>query len=154
MAKYSVNPWLEIQGMKEKMDSLMDDALERFDSSDKIPERSATWCPVADVYETENAFVIQLELAGLTKEEVSLEVIKKELWVSGQRKMVKEVNSSRYHFLERSYGPFARRFVLQDKVDSQNIQAVFQNGLLTVTIQKLRGVETAHKIEVREDRGE
>ena len=153
MAKYSVNPWLEIQGMKEKMDSLMDDALERFDSRDKIPERLATWCPVADAYETEDAFVIQLELAGLNKDEVTLEVIKKELWVYGERKMVKEVTSSRYHFLERSYGPFARRFVLQDKADSQNIQAVFQNGLLTITIDNLRGSPGAYKIDVIEDPG-
>ncbi len=151
MAKYTLNPWLEIQGMKEKMDSLMEEALERFDHSDKHPERLATWCPVADAYETENSFVVQLELAGLHRDEISLEVVNGALWVYGQRKMVRDVTASRYHFLERSYGPFARKFILQDIADPEQIQAVFRNGLLTITIPKGRDCIKSHKINVTED---
>jgi len=150
MAKYTLNPWLEIQGMKEKMDSLMEEALERFDNSDKNPERMATWCPVADAYETESSFVIQLELAGLNKDEVSLEVVNRELWIYGERKMIREVTCSRYHFLERSYGPFARKFVLEDTADLEQIQAVFRNGLLTVTVPKGRDFKNSQKIKVSE----
>lgn len=151
MAKYSLNPWLEIQGMKEKMDSLMEEALERFDMSEKHPERLATWCPVADAYETNDSFVIQLELAGLNRDEVSLEVVNRELWVYGQRKMIREVTCSRYHFLERSYGPFARKFTLQDTADPEQIQAVFRNGLLAITVPKEREFKDSQKITISED---
>ncbi len=151
MAKYSMNPWLEIQGMKEKMDSLMEEALERFEGSDRISERPATWCPAADAYETENSYVIQLELAGLKKEDVSLEVANQELWVSGEREMIKEVSGSRYQFLERAYGPFARKFELEENADLKHIQAFFRNGLLTIMIPKGGDFEYSKKIEVSEE---
>lgn len=151
MAKYNVNPWLEIQSMKEKMDRLMDEALDRFDIRDRGSERLATWCPAADAYETENSYVIQVELAGLDRDQVSIEVNHNELWVSGQRRMVKEVSGSRYQFLERSYGPFARKFTLSRKADPERIQARFQDGLLTITIEEGKHARGSQKIEVRED---
>ncbi|MFW6055505.1 MAG: Hsp20/alpha crystallin family protein [Thermodesulfobacteriota bacterium] len=153
MTKYNVNPWLEIQGMKEKMDSLMDEVLDRFEVREKKSERLATWCPVADSYETQDSYVIQVELAGLDKDQVSIELKGNELWVYGERRMVKEVSSSRYQFLERSYGPFARKFTLGHRADESGIRARFREGLLTIVVRKGREAAGPQKIEVSEDHG-
>lgn len=151
MAKYNVNPWLEIQGMKEKMDSLMDEVLDRFEIRERKSERLATWCPVADAYETQDAYVIQVELAGMDKDQVSIEVNHNELWVYGERRMIKEVSSSRYQFLERSYGPFARKFTLGHKADESSIRARFQEGLLTIVVRKGGEVSGSQKIKVTDE---
>jgi len=151
MAKHTVDPWFEIQGMKEKMDKLMDDVRERFDHRQLEKERAALWQPVTDAFETGDNYVVQVELAGLDREQINLEIKDHELWVYGERRMLKDVHGSRYQILERSYGPFARRFLLPKKADPEQVQASFVNGLLTVTIGKVPAQETRQRIFVQDD---
>ncbi len=145
------NPWLEIQGMKQRMDKLMDEVRERFDLEKESIERTALWQPVTDAYETSDEYLIQMELPGLSREEVVLEVKSRELWVYGERRMIKEATGSNYHILERSYGPFARKFVLPAQVDQNRVQASFVNGLLTVSVPKVSGSPRYQKIEVNNE---
>lgn len=142
------NPWLEIQGMKQRMDKLMDEVRERFDLEKESKEKMALWQPVTDAYETEAEYIIQMELPGMSREEISLEAKSKELWVYGERRMIKEATCSNYHILERSYGPFARKFRLPEKVDQNRIQASFMNGLLTISMPKVSQKPKYQKIEV------
>jgi HSP20 family protein len=151
MAKYTTNPWLEIQGMKEKMDQLMDEVHERFDLHQKVQESKAHWHPVTDVYESSTEYVIQMELAGLDKEEIELEIKDRQLRIFGQRRMIKDVRGSRYHILERSYGPFARKFSLPRNVCQDDIQASFQSGLLTITVPKSEKTQEHKAITVTEE---
>jgi HSP20 family protein len=148
MAKHTVDPWLEIQGMKERMDKLMDDVRERFDHRQIEKERTALWQPVTDAYETRDSYVVQVELAGLDREEINLEAKDRELWIYGERRMLKDAHGNRYQVLERSYGPFARRFVLPKQADPDRIQASYVNGLLTVTIGKAATSERKQRIQV------
>ena len=150
MAKYSINPWLEIQGMKEKVDRLMDDTVEKFESAYQAKERMALWKPVADAYDSPQAYVIQIELTGLTKEQIYLEIQDRELRVYGSRQMEKDVTGSNYQLLERSYGPFARQFLLPEGTDKSAITAVLQNGLLTITAPK-KDISKQGKIEISID---
>lgn len=136
MAKYSINPWLEVQGMKEKVDRLMDETKEKFESAFQSRERMALWQPVADAYDSPQAYVIQMELTGLCKEQICLEIHERELRVYGSRQMEKDASGSNYQLLERSYGPFARQFILPEGIDTNSVHAVLENGLLTVTVSK------------------
>ncbi len=151
MTKYSSGSWLEIQDMKEKMDHLMDQMREKFDLQQRINERAALWQPVTDAYETGQMFVIQMELPGLTRDQVAIEVQNRELWVYGERRLLKDVSGSSYQILERSYGPFARKFVLPAKVSQADIRASLENGLLTVTIPKIETGPSYRKIQVTEE---
>lgn len=150
MAKYSINPWLEVQGMKEKVDRLMDDTVEKFESAYQSQERMALWQPVADAYDSPSAYVIQIELAGLSKEQVCLEIHERELRVYGNRQMEKDMSGSNYQLLERSYGPFARQFMLPEGIDKNAVSAVLQNGLLTITALK-KDTSIQKKIEISVD---
>jgi HSP20 family protein len=151
MAKFGTDAWLEIQGMKKRMDQLMDDVRERFDMHQRGSEKVALWQPVTDAYETVSAYVVQMELPGLEREQINIEVQNGELWVYGERRLVKDAQGSDYHMLERSYGPFARKFSLPFGADSVDIQATFQNGLLTVNIPKRQHQSTVKKIDVTEE---
>ena len=148
MAKHTLDPWLEIQGMKERMDKLMDDVRDRFDHHQLPREGAALWQPVTDAFETPESYVVQVELAGLEREHINLEIKDRELWIHGERRMLKDAHGSRYQILERSYGPFARRFVLPKHADPERVQASFVNGLLTVTISKVSTPERKQRIVV------
>ncbi|MFO7800704.1 MAG: Hsp20/alpha crystallin family protein [Desulfovermiculus sp.] len=151
MGKQTMDPWLEIQGMKERMDKLMDDVRDRFDQRQMVHEQKALWQPVTDAFETIESYVVQVELAGLEREDITLEMKDRELLIYGERKMLKDAHGNRYQVLERSYGPFARRFVLPKQVDPEKVQASFANGLLTVTIAKAKDPERKQRIVVVDD---
>ncbi|MFW6178324.1 MAG: Hsp20/alpha crystallin family protein [Desulfohalobiaceae bacterium] len=148
MHRHPDNPWLEIQGMKQRMDKLMDEVRERFDLEKEASGKLALWQPATDAYETESEYVIQMELPGLSREEISLEVKGKELWVSGERRMIKEATGSNYHILERCYGPFARKFKLPEEVDQNRVQASFVHGLLSISMPKVAKRPKYQKIKV------
>ncbi|WP_051564313.1 Hsp20/alpha crystallin family protein [Desulfovermiculus halophilus] len=148
MAKHTMDPWLEIQGMKKRMDKLMDDVRERFDARQTDRDRTALWQPVTDAFETPESYVVQVELAGMDRDQINLEIKDRELYVYGERRMLKDAHGSRYQVLERSYGPFARRFALPKLADPERIQATFVNGLLTVTIGKMDAGDRKQRIEV------
>ncbi len=151
MAKFTSNPWVEIQGMKEKMDQLMDEVHERFDLHQRVQETTALWQPVTDVYETSAEYVIQMEIAGIDKGDINLEVKDHVLRIFGERRMTKDVRGQKYQILERSYGPFSRKFNLPSSVDQDGIQAVHQNGLLTITLPKRDKWQVQKSITVTEE---
>jgi len=151
MGKYTTLPWLEIQGMKEKMDRLMDEMRERFEHDSENREQVALWRPVTDAYETPQAYVVQIELPGLDRSKIRLEVKDRELWVYGERRMLKEVAGATYQILERSYGPFARKFMLPAHVNTDKITASTQDGLLTISVPKDSRYSSVTKIQVIEE---
>jgi len=148
MGKYSINPWLEIQNMREEISKMMDEALNWGQGKMKQNERVALWQPLADVYETQEQFVIEIELPGIDRERVNLEIKGHQLLVYGERRLEKDATGSVYQMLERSYGPFARNFFLPENVDTSGIRAMFKNGVLTITIPKKRVQSSGVRIEI------
>ncbi len=153
MGKSSFNYWIEIQNMKERIEELMDEVYENFDVF-RYKEDIPSWKPIADVYETSSSYVIQLEIPGVEKENISVEIKGKELVVSGERRFIKDVSSTSYHIMERSYGPFYRKFLLPEDVDTSKISANLQNGLLTITVLKLKKDKEQIKIEISTEEDE
>lgn len=58
------------------------------------------------------------------------------LYLKGERKFEKETKEENYHRIERSYGSFARSFVLPNSMDAEKVAAEYQDGLLTLTLPK------------------
>jgi HSP20 family protein len=150
MAKFTRNPWLEIQAMKDEIGKMMDETPHDESSHCLLRERQAHYKPVADVYETREAYVIQVELAGMQRDAVNIEVLGRELVIYGERRHEKDVGGSAYHVLERSYGPFARRFDLPEAADTSAIKATMQQGILSVTVPKKDKKAVGRRIEILE----
>ena len=123
--------------MKSELERVMSEAARKGRAPTAMAEKAYFWAPAADVLETSGAYVIIVELPGVDREDVAVEVKTRTLWVYGERRFEKDCEGEgMYHSLERSYGPFARRFALPKGVDRGAVSAVFKNGLLEITLPK------------------
>ena len=123
--------------MKAELEQAMTEAARKDRAPCAVSERAYLWAPAADVLETREAFVITVELPGIEREEVAVEIKTRTLWVYGERHAAKVRDfDGVYHSLERAHGPFARRFTLPKGVDRAGVRAVFKNGVLEITLPK------------------
>ena len=98
--------------------------------------KTPTWAPAAEVYETPQHYLVNIELAGLTEEEVSCQVINNTLIVSGSRRFRRVSEEAKYHASERVYGAFERLFPLPRYVQPEKLKTTFANGMLEIAIPK------------------
>lgn len=124
------NPFAGMEAAREHMDRLWREA---------CPEDGCAWTPPADVLETPTAYVLRVELPGLSLPAVSVEVRGRELVISGRRDAEREVPGVVFHLLERAQGAFVRRFALPQDADHAAITASLKDGLLCVTVPRLAG---------------
>ena len=137
-----------LNGVMTRMVSLnraMDDVSRRADES-----FGGYWTPAMDAWETENAFVVQLDLPGLTGDQVDVNFDRNTLTVRGARVgTIPQTGEGelRVFFAERAPGSFSRSLRFPQYVEASKIEASFSNGVLTITIPK---AETAkpRKIEI------
>ena len=108
----------------------------------------SSWLPKTDIIEEKDKFIVTLELSGLKKDEVHVNVENGRLTVKGERKDIKESKDTQYHRIERSYGAFERSFKLSNTVKQDQISAVFKDGLLTIEVPKAEEVKPK-EIEVK-----
>ena len=92
--------------------------------------------PKVDIRENEQEFEFLLELPGVRKEDLQIELEQDVLYVSGERKVAEETKETNVHRMEQFYGSFHRSFHLPQGLDKENITAQYQNGILRLTIKK------------------
>jgi HSP20 family protein len=108
----------------------------------------AAWTPACDVYETEKAIVLKVELPGIKKENVVVSIENNLLTIHGERKFEEETKRENYFRVERSYGEFFRSFTLPNYIEPAKIIAEFKEGLLEVVLPK-REEAKPKQIEVK-----
>ena len=106
--------------------------------------------PSADIYETPEALIIRMELAGLAKADISLTLHRLELIVSGRRRFPQADPVQRFHLLEIEYGSFERRFQLPRAVDESRVEAAYNNGILVIKLLWRQAVPPRH-IAIRQE---
>jgi HSP20 family protein len=111
------------------------------------PGAFTTWTPLCDIYETDKNIVIKMEIPEVKKENISVTFDNNVLTVNGERKPEEGLGHN-YHRSERSYGHFLRSFTLPPFVDTKNITAESNEGLLLVTLPKVEEAK-AKQIEVK-----
>ncbi|MCL7942708.1 Hsp20/alpha crystallin family protein [Marinobacter sp. ATCH36] len=99
------------------------------------------WAPAVDIKETPEAFNIEAELPGMSKDDVKVTVHDGVLTIQGERKHEEETNDKKHHRIERVYGSFLRRFTLPENVDENSIRASFKDGILSLTLTKAEPAE-------------
>ncbi len=96
----------------------------------------ADWIPAVDIRETDDEYVIEMDLPQVKKDDVHISLDENVLTIRGERRREHEENQGRWHRVERFYGTFARSFVLPETVEEDGIRAVFEDGVLTVHLPK------------------
>ena len=121
-------PWSEFGELYERMGRLLSDAFSVWDRID------GGWRPAADVEETEDAYLVELELPGVKQQDVSVEFGGGELVVTGEVKERQRVGLLRSR--TRRIGRFEYRLSLPAEIDEDQINASMSEGVLTVRVPK------------------
>jgi HSP20 family protein len=101
-------------------------------------ERDLCWRPATDAYETEDGFVVQMELAGMEPGQIEVVTDGKVLLVRGLRKDVSATGKKHFHNMEINVGPFERRLNLSVDVDPHSAVAHYRSGFLYISFRKGR----------------
>jgi HSP20 family protein len=107
-----------------------------------------SWLPAVDVFDTKDAVVLKAELAGMDPDEIQIEVEDNVLTIKGERKFEETVDEERYYRVERRFGSFQRNLALPQGVKPEDIQAGYEDGILTVSVPKAEE-EKPQRIEVK-----
>lgn len=135
MAIIKWEPYGPVTALQDRINRLFEDAFPRYgDKDDELSQ--CAWRPVVDIYESEKGLIVLVELPGVSKEEVSVEVKEKVLTVKGERKPEEHVSLDSYYRRERCFGTFQRSFVLDNPVNPERISARFKDGVLKISIAK------------------
>jgi HSP20 family protein len=106
------------------------------------------WSPSVDIYENKDQIVLEAELPGMKPEDVNISIENNVLTIHGERKFEKKDDKDNFHRVERSYGSIARSFTLPPTVTSEAADAVFENGVLRLTLAK-REEAKPRRIEIK-----
>lgn len=126
-----------IPGEKTNLPDAKDVDDERF-----VPSRS--WAMLGgEIFEDESRLVVRLELPGMDKKDIVIEVLDNKLLISGEKRFEKENTHGRWRVMQRAYGSFHRVVPLPCSVKPGDSQATYQNGVLRIELlkdpQKTRG---------------
>ena len=110
------------------------------------PREDNGWVPEFDIRETDDAFVLQGDIPGLTQKDLEVRVEDGVLSVSGERPQ--PADEMRFSRRERPHGKFRRSFRLGDTVDDENVKASYEGGVLELTLPKREPVDTSRLIPV------
>ena len=131
------DPLQDLLSLQEKMGRLFEESLARTGGRSAFGG-PGTWSPLADVQETADAYIVLVELPGLSPDEVDVDVEADALTVRGQRRVASSARPDSFHRMERSYGPFRRSFRFPEDVDPARVAAQFRDGLLRLELPKAR----------------
>jgi len=97
---------------------------------------TAAFVPAVDVYEDEKKVVLKLEVPGIEEKDLDVSVEKNTLTVKGERKFSSEEKEENFHRIERRYGSFFRSFTLPSTVDTEQVLASYNAGVLKLELAK------------------
>ena len=107
--------------------------------------------PAANISEDEYAMTVALELPGLVEEDIEVQILGNQLVVTAERRFDAEKEDQEFHRVEHQYGSFSRTIALPTGLKTDEVDAVYKQGILTLSIPKVEPTP-AQKIQVK--RGE
>ncbi len=138
------NPLKDLVILQDRMNRLFEDATQRRANTDAGDEfERADWTPPADIYETESSYVIAIDLPGVKRDTVEIDLDDNRLVVKGTR----IVEESR-HRSERPRGKFLRSFSIPGSVDQGGIGAEYKDGVLQIRLPK-RQEQKAQRVVIK-----
>lgn len=125
----------------ERFSSLLEDLFD-------LPKHTPHWMPAVDIKDTDTEYRFHVEVPGMNKEDLEIEIVGDLLVIKGKREDFNEQKTDQYVRRERKFGRFQRSFKLEYPVDAEQVIAEYAKGVLTVVVPKAKKVE-AQRIPVR-----
>ena len=123
-----------------------------FDTARSDRSEIPLFSPAVDVEESDNHYLISVDLPGVKEEDIKVDVHLGQLSISGKRHSRSRTERNGGQFFERSFGEFRRSFTLPNEVDQDKVQARFENGVLEIFIPKAEKAQ-AKSIKVETGKG-
>jgi HSP20 family protein len=127
------DPFRELNALQQRMNRLFE---EQCDGGREESLTAGAFAPPVDVYEDEQSVQLKLEVPGVDEKDLDIKVENNALTVSGERKFEKEEKEENFRRVERRYGSFSRSFTLPNTVNTEDIHADYNNGVLTIRLAK------------------
>ena len=141
------NPLQDLMVLQDRMNRLFEDATQRRNRADAEAgdefER-ADWTPAADIYETESGYLIAMDLPGIDRQALEIDVDENRLLVKGTR----AIDEQKQHRAERPRGKFLRTFSVPASVEQGKIAAEYKDGVLQIRLPK-RSEQKSKKIDIK-----
>jgi HSP20 family protein len=123
-------PFEELVSLRRELDRLFDELFET------RPARREEFHPLTDIKETENEFIVKMELPGVKPEDVEITLMGDTLTIRGEKKQEERTEKENFLRVERCYGAFQRSFTLGTPVKADEVKATYKDGVLEVRVPK------------------
>jgi HSP20 family protein len=130
-------PFREFSTMQDRMNRM--NRLFRESYSPEGPEdalATTSFAPPVDIYEDEHTIALKLEVPGIDEKDIDVRIEGNTLTVHGERKIEKEEKEENFRRVERQYGSFTRSFTLPSSVDTEQVSADYDRGVLKINLAK------------------
>jgi HSP20 family protein len=135
LVKTSQDPFALLRQMTFELDRVFDDWPSfGWPMFARRGTEAMAWLPKMEVLEKENRLITRVDLPGMKKEDVTVEVTEGQLILSGERKRETEERKDNFYRTEREYGSFYRAVPLPEGVKVDEVKASFADGVLEVSV--------------------
>jgi HSP20 family protein len=145
---FGSDPFLSLH---REVNRLFDDVLRRTTapSSEGQGGSQVVFAPDINVSESEKEIRVTAELPGVRENDIQVDLHDDMLIIRGEKKFEQKEEKENFYFVERSYGNFQRAIQLPFPINPAQVQATFENGVLTVTLPKSAQQERSRRIQVQ-----
>jgi HSP20 family protein len=142
------DPFREFQELQESFERINRVFNAMQNTQESIP--NVDFVPAVNTREADDAYYLEVDLPGVKKEDIHIDVEDNALRISGERKLQEERRDEEFYRVESVYGKFERLFSLPEDVDASKIEAEMEDGVLQIKIPKKQAIEKApKKIEIK-----
>lgn len=143
------NPWREFASLQSRMDRLFDEVT-RYEPTVEL-SNTVDFIPACDVDETDKHYLIALDIPGMKKDQLQVEITGNTLTVSGEKKEEKKEGKGAQCSYERYQGRFERTFTLPELAASDKVEADYKDGVLRISVPKSEEAKAkTRKIQIGE----
>src|SRR5438105_12760134 len=128
------DPFREFSTLQDRMNRLFQESFGREGREESLT--TTTFAPPVDVYEDEHNVTLKIEVPGIDEKDIDVRIENNTLTVRGERKFEKEEKEENFRRVERQYGSFNRSFTLPSSLETENIQANYDKGVLEILLAK------------------
>lgn len=138
-------PFQPVRSLQREIDRMFGEYLPFLGDEDVEP---GVWAPVMDLTETDKEYVVKLDVPGIPKDLITVNLEDHRLVVRGERKEEKKESTENQLVVERRYGSFYRSFALPKAASEEDVAAEMKDGVLTIKIKKTEEAKP-RRIEIK-----
>jgi HSP20 family protein len=144
------NPFAEVTSLRDQVNRLFDEAsMPRGEARGDATGGGRVWGPLVDICESENEVTVRMDVPGVNKESIDVQLTGETLAVRGERGFERREGENVIH-VERPYGQFVRSFTIGVPVQTDKVQANYRDGVLSITLPKAEQVKP-RKVQIQSD---